>query len=136
MEFFLLIVVIALAIWLVRRSTRDRNDVARLQFERYQLERRVTLLEQEVTKLRAGETEPASAFEAAPAEPTPARLETLRRVVQPPPLPTAPPSIAAVPTAEAATAPSTDLPSEAAVPSSAPLRQPGRPQIVPPAFLG
>ncbi len=79
---FLFVVVISLTLWLARRSARNSDDVARLTYERQQLERRVTLLEQEVLVLKAGPSHPTEAEQPSPVAPTASVTFAM-----PPPLP-------------------------------------------------
>ena len=129
---FLFVVVISLTLWLARRSARNSDDVARLTYERQQLERRVTLLEQEVAVLKTGPSHPTEAEQpglAAPVASVPFAM--------PPPLPRKPRMAQAAEAAAPATAPvepSTPLPSGGIALEEAPAEPvvPERPTSVPP----
>jgi len=132
MEALLILLVIALTLWLARRSARNSDDVALLSHARQQLERRVTALEQEVAALKAGPSDPTEAEQPRPAAPA-----VSAPFAMPPLLPIEPKAALATEAAAQVTAPvepSLSRPPGRTAPREAPAEPigPERPGSVPP----
>ena len=132
MEALLILLFIVSTLWVARRSARNSDDVARLSYERQQLERRVTLLEQEVAALKAGPSDPREAEQPWPTAPA-----ASVRLATPPPVQKEPEATLATEAAAPAAAPdepSPYRPSDRTAPEEAPVEPTGpeRPRSAPP----